>query len=107
MASFHSGQLVTVKRDGKPVDGIVFATPGIPRIVVAVPGADGTGGEFLTAHFTSVKARTQKAPGDAALRELISATPAPSARTRPGAGDRTPRGLSGHAPAAPHRTTGR
>jgi hypothetical protein len=106
MPSFHSGQLVTVSQGGASIDGIVFDTPGIPRVVVAVP--DGEGGcEFRTVHFATLKSRSQKGPEDHALRRLISATPAPAGHAGSSADKRSLRGLSGHTGSRPHRTTGR
>jgi hypothetical protein len=106
MPSFHSGQLVTLKQDGASLDGIVFDTPGIPRVVVAVP--DGKGAcEFRTVHFKSLRSRSQKGADDDALRQLIKATPAPAGHGGADAATRSPRGLSGHTGSRPHRTTGR
>lgn len=107
MPSFHAGQLVTVSRDGKWSDGIVFDTPGVPRVVVAVPSDEEGGVEFRTVHFKYLQSRPAKGPHDDALRELISATPAPAGHAGAGSEKRTLRGLAGHTGARPHRTTGR
>jgi hypothetical protein len=106
MASFHSGELVTVSRDGVWSDGIVFDTPGVPRVVVAVPDAEGNG-EFRTVHFKYLTARATKGPHDDMLRELIHATPAPVGHAGAGGEKRSLRGLAGHTGSRPHRTTGR
>jgi len=106
MPSFHPGQLVTVRQEGTSVDGIVYDTPGIPKVVVAVLDGEGEA-EFRTVHFKTLAARSQRSEGDDALRTLINATPAATGHGGPGDGKRSLRGLSGHTAAPPHRATGR
>lgn len=104
MASFLPGQLVTVRDDGASIDGIVYDTPHIPKVVVAVLGDEGEA-EFRTVHFKNLTARSQRSEGDDALRALITATPAATGHGGPGDGKRSLR--SGHTAAPPHRATGR
>ena len=106
MASFHPGQLVTVRQEGTSVDGIVYDTPHIPKVVVAVLDGEGEA-EFRTVHFKNLTARSQRSEGDDALRALITATPAATGHGGPGDDKRSLRGLSGHTAAPPHRATGR
>lgn len=106
MPSFHPGQLVTVSGEGASFDGIVFETPAIPKVVVAVPDGEG-GAEFRTVHFKTLTSRPQKGPDDDALRRLISGTPSTGGHGGPSAEKRSLRGLSGHTGARPHRATGR
>jgi HD-GYP domain-containing protein (c-di-GMP phosphodiesterase class II) len=104
MASFLPGQLVTVRQDGASIDGIVYDTPHIPKVVVAVLDDEGEA-EFRTVHFKNLTARGQRSDGDEALRALITATPAATGHGGPSDGKRSLR--SGHTAAPPHRATGR
>lgn len=104
MASFLPGQLVTVHHDGASVDAIVYDTPAIPKVIVAVLDGEGEP-EFRTVHFKTLSARDQRSEGDDALRAMIHATPAATGHGGPGDGKRSLR--AGHTAAPPHRATGR
>jgi hypothetical protein len=105
METLLEGQLVTVKREGGALDGIVFDTPSAGKVVVAVMDP-ARGPSFRTVHPRTLTERTDAGPDDPALHALIRRTPAPIRGSgRAGAGPGV--GHPGHSRAAGHRTTGK
>jgi hypothetical protein len=103
MASAAIGDLVTVTNGGPPADGIVFDTPSVKKVVVAVVDP-GRGPVFRTVHPETLSERTNESTDDRALRLLIRRTPPPahrSSRDAPGAAH----GRAGHSRGASHRTS--
>jgi hypothetical protein len=100
MKSIHAGQLVTVTEEGVTLDGIVFDTPNLLKVVVAVPDPEG-GAVFRTVRRGSLSERREAGEHDAELRKLIRRSPRTS-RSGPRGADGPRRG---HMRGAAHRTT--
>src|SRR4051812_19169782 len=103
MKSFHAGQLVTVTDDDGRMDAIVFDTPSLTKLVVAVPD-DEHGAAFRTVHLKKVTAREDDGPSDETMRELIRRSRSRDGSPGAGAG---PGRRGGHAGAQAHRSAGR
>lgn len=105
MDSISPGQLVKVAGTGQPADGIVFDTPSITKVVVAVVDR-GRGPVFRTVNPAALTERDEAGPDDRALQLLVRRTPKPkrgAGRGGPGA----ERAQAGHTRTAMHRTTGK
>jgi hypothetical protein len=105
MQAASAGDLVKVAAGGAELDGIVFDTPSISKVVVAVVDPS-RGPLFRTVNPNALTERTEAGPNDPALRLLVRRTPRPShdeARGATRAGQRR----SGFKRGAAHRPTGR
>lgn len=96
---------MTVTDGGPALDGIVFDTPSKTKVVVAVVQA-GRGAVLRTVHPRTLGERLDEGPDDAALRQLIRRTPAPTRGVARG-GVAMGRGQAGHGRGTAHRPTGR
>jgi hypothetical protein len=99
------GELVKVAGAGAPVDGIVFDSPSVSKVVVAVVDP-ARGPVFRTVNAKALMPRAEAGPDDRALELLVRRTPGPTRTGGPGA-TQGGRGRSGFTRGAAHRATGR
>jgi hypothetical protein len=100
-----AGELVKVAAGSAELDGIVFDTPSISKVIVAV--VDPTRGPlFRTVNPDTLTERAEEGPNDRALRLLVRRTPPPAHDTTRGA-TRGGQRRSGYKRGAAHRPTGR
>lgn len=105
MESTSAGELVKVTGGGPELDGIVFDTPSRSKVVVAVVDP-ARGPVFRTVNLKALTERTEEAPSDRVLHQLIRRTPQPARGAVTGA-NASGRGDPGHTRTAMHRTTGK
>jgi hypothetical protein len=109
MQTVSPGELVKVAGGGTELDGIVFDTPSITKVVVAVVDP-ARGPQFRTVNPKALTERADEGPDDRALRLLIRRTPPPVPGAARGATSGAPRagqGRSAYTRGAAHRSTGR